>query len=89
MVNHCAVGGCNNRHGRDTSSRRSFLVFHAVPRDAKRRKAWDKRVNRADHDIRRLKPTESAATTSATVTIKRRTGSTTKKQVQGISQVLA
>ena len=55
MVNHCAVGGCNNRHGRDTSSRRSFLVFHAVPRDAKRRKAWDKRVNRADHDIRRLK----------------------------------
>ena len=54
MVNHCAVGGCNNRHGRDTSSRRSFLVFHAVPRDAKRRKAWDKRVNRADHDIRRF-----------------------------------
>jgi len=22
MVNHCAVGGCNNRQGRDTSSRR-------------------------------------------------------------------
>ena len=55
MVNHCAVGGCNNRQGRDTSGRRSFLVFHTVPRDAKRRKAWDKRVNRADHDIRRLK----------------------------------
>ena len=55
MVNHCAVGGCNNREGRDTSSRRSFLVFHSVPSDAKRRTAWDKRVNRVDHDVRRLK----------------------------------
>ena len=54
MVNHCAVGGCNNRQGRDTSSRRTFLVFHTVPKDTKRRKAWDKRVNRADHDFRRL-----------------------------------
>ena len=51
MVNHCAVGGCNNRHGKDAFC--SFISFQG-PRDAKRRKAWDKRVNRADHDIRRF-----------------------------------
>ena len=54
MVNHCAVGGCNNRAKRDTSSRRNFLLFHIVPKDLLRRAAWDKRINRADEDLKRL-----------------------------------
>ena len=52
MANHCAVCGWKNRGGRETSSRRSFLVFHSVPKD---RVAWNKIINRVDHDVRRLK----------------------------------
>ena len=54
MVNHCVVGGCNNREGRDKSSRRDFLVFHKCPNDPARRSAWDKRINRGDQDVKKL-----------------------------------
>ena len=79
MVNHCAVGGCNNRQGRDTSSRRCKAS----------KKHGIKELTGPTMTLGGWKPIESAATTSETVTTKRRTGSTTKKQAQGISQVLA
>ena len=76
MVNHCAVGGCNNRAKRDTSSRRNFLLFHIVPKDPLRRAAWDKRINRADEDLKRLQTViEYAAITSTTAITSRMIGS--------------
>ena len=54
MVNHCVVGGCNNREGRDKSTRRDFLVFHKCPKNPLRRATWDKRINRCDKDVKKL-----------------------------------
>ena len=55
MVNYCVVGSCNNRENRDTSKRREFLLFHSSPRESVRRAAWDKRINRGETDLKKIK----------------------------------